>query len=155
MRSNKKLKKRGQSINYVILYLVIIGLIIAFLYFFDRFGKTVEGSTPAEICKSSVKIQASQHMGDLYVDSPIQCPTQQVIIETEDKEEIMKELADDMFECWDMFGRGKLNLFPHIEGTTINYCVICHHITFENKNVSINVLDDFNRFLMKEKPKGS
>ena len=43
-----------------------------------------------------------------------------------------KQLAGAMFDCFDEFGAGKLDLFDTRRGSTDHYCVVCSKITFTN-----------------------
>ncbi|MBD3163801.1 hypothetical protein GF323_01250 [Candidatus Woesearchaeota archaeon] len=103
------------------------------LFFYRAIQRKAGGITQKQICESSVSNHAAMHIGDISVDSPLKCSTQYVTVESGEKQEVMHELAMRMYDCWDMFGQGKLNLFPQKESTTINYCVICHHIQFKEK----------------------
>jgi hypothetical protein len=133
MRPNKKLKK-AQADNFVILVLFLV-ILATLLYFYLLYNKGLSGTTPKQICKSSVKMNAASHIGDLYLDSELKCPTQYINIDKRKKDEVMGELAKYMYDCWDMFWEGELNLFPQEEGDTINYCVVCHHIIFKEKMI--------------------
>jgi len=42
--------------------------------------------------------------------SDIKCPTKYVKVDATNDEEIKKELADIVYDCWDQFGQGKLEL---------------------------------------------
>ncbi len=131
MRSDKKLK-RAVSDEFVIMIIFMI-VLSTMLFFFSHFRQNMENTTPKQICKSSVRLHSGAHIADLYLKKGFKCPTQYVAIESTAKEEIMAELADKMYDCWDMFWQGDLNLFEQRSGRTINYCVICHHIVFKNQ----------------------
>ena len=61
--------------------------------------------------------------------------------ELKEETKIKRILADEVVECWDIFGEGKLELF---EKTGI-YCAICTRIDFKDKKIKI---DDFPEYLL-------
>jgi hypothetical protein len=103
------------------------------MYFYGVVNKKVANSTPKQICKTSVEMNAKGHLAGLSLDTEFNCPTQYISIDKKNKEEVMKELAMKMYDCWDMWGEGKSELFPQKEGQSITYCKICHHIVFKEK----------------------
>ena len=104
---------------------------MAFQY--QLFKKTDSG-TQKETCKNSVYIHGSTKLGDYSLDTDIKCPTQELHIKTRDHNVAKQNIAKAMYDCWDQFAQGKLNLFGDEE--TI-YCSICHIITFRHKNKEI------------------
>jgi len=132
MRPDKKLKKGEAGEQFVLIALLAI-VLVSSVSIYNLFFKKLSGRTPKDICAASVQVHSSMHIGDIYIESPLECPTQEIEIKDKNKERVMQKLALAMYDCWDEFGEGRLNLFLQKEGDTTNYCVVCHHITFDEK----------------------
>ena len=100
-------------------------------------------------CKGSVRQYHvfrvhEQNIGDFKIN----CPTRKLTL-SGDEDLLKKQVADEMYRCWDNYGRGELNLFPEKDK---KFCAYCSHINFENNDL---VLYDFMKYLTEEKtPKG-
>jgi hypothetical protein len=142
------MNKKGEiTTQQIVLIIVLIASFVVILFFLFRLnlGKT----TDQETCYNSVVQRGS---GVLPKESvPLNCETQYICI-TKDgscekmtsptiekvntKNEIYNILANQMADCWWMFGEGKLNYVG--EGFTKQlYCSICSQIAFDNSANSI------------------
>lgn len=142
---NKNMRKKGEVTTKQIITIII--LIVSFaviLYFILRLNPTA--TTNKEICRNSVVLQSkSLNLGGSSLD----CKTNYVCISGggncegmiedvvrinhEDKNEIFKAIANEMADCWWMFGEGKLN---YITGRTFTGnvgCAVCSTIEFDEK----------------------
>jgi len=79
-----------------------------------------------QTCKISVQTQAKSKLRYADFSGEIKCPTVKLEIKDKSEDAVKKKLADAMYDCWDQFGRGKLELF--LDDSV--YCAICHRITF-------------------------
>ncbi|MBI2647072.1 hypothetical protein HYW99_01225 [Candidatus Woesearchaeota archaeon] len=125
----------------------ILVLLITALIFFkfqgglrEVYAETLEKQT----CKTNVYAHALSKFRYADFSGEINCPTVELKIDDKNEEKSKKILADAMFDCWDQFGKGELDLFSDDS----IYCTICHRITFDT-NIKIN---GFMEYLANEKP---
>jgi len=92
-------------------------------------------------CKSSVYATSLSPGGNpIFKEGEINCP-----IRFKDfRGDARREIANEMYHCWDNYGEGTLSLFSEVKGT---YCAPCTIFTL-NKDQ-----DDFTQFLYEEKYK--
>ncbi|MBI2656389.1 hypothetical protein HYX03_01465 [Candidatus Woesearchaeota archaeon] len=124
----------SRLVTYTV-FAILIGLIVAFLIFNSEAAikKLYTKAGEKETCKASVQSHARLKMRYADFSGEIKCPTVKLKIEDKNEESAKNKIADAMYDCWDQFGRGKLDLFSDDSV----YCSICHRITFD-KNVKIN-----------------
>ncbi|RMD66724.1 hypothetical protein D6817_03540 [Candidatus Pacearchaeota archaeon] len=145
------MKKKGVIERYVIIFIIAIAGFLVVLLFLYRIG--VNNQTPEDVCKASVLLRASTARVGASSDLvPLECETQKICItagkecaqfagekyskvkvdldkKEESKEKIEKTIADAMYRCWNMMGKGELSIFPR--GTFEAgkpTCVICYRI---------------------------
>ena len=145
-KSNKhnNMKKRGelttQQIVVLIVLLISFAVILVLILRLD-FGK----ETKAEICHNSVVNKASSVLPT--ANTPLKCYTEYVcitkdgtceelsnpeVVKVRNSEEIYETLAQEMANCWWMFGEGKLSYYSGSVLTSKNYCSICSQIYFDD-----------------------
>lgn len=162
MKSKKAQEESKSNFIIVVLILFAVGLLImsAFIY---RFYKEEQEFARKFSCKKAIEAQTMLRIRplDTYAKvknlfafneehpSDITCPTTEDIIKETEKAKIMSRLAYDMAECWNIFGEGTLDLFE-VNTEEQKYCIICHHIIFENKEIRINATE-FDSYLEKYK----
>jgi hypothetical protein len=148
MRNN--IKKRGEITTEQIVLIIILVVSFAIILFFLvrlNLGKT----TDQETCYNSVVTRGA---GVIPKESvPLNCKTQYVCItkdgsceamtspqieKVKTKEEVYSFLANQMADCWWMFGEGKLNYVGN-EFLSKLYCSICSQISFDN---SVDMFDN-------------
>jgi len=139
----KNKKKKGEiTTEQIVLIIVLIVSFAVILFFLIRLnlGKT----TDQETCHNSVVTRSS---GVLPADSiPLNCKTQYICIskdgsceemtspqieKAKTQEEVYSILANQMADCWWMFGEGKLD-YVKDQLTGNLYCSICSQIAFDN-----------------------
>lgn len=149
----KKINKRGELTTQqlvTIIILIISFVVILFLIFRLNPGET----TDKEICHNSVAMKGQSVLNSGALD----CKTSYVCISggddcegfnpsitidinmnQEDQKvegDIMKAIADEMSDCWWMFGEGKVDYVGlDVKGTTIGKmnCALCSIISFDEK----------------------
>jgi len=149
----KTKNKKGVSTKALItiIFLVVSFAIILFFLFRLNLGKETE----QEICHNSV-ITKSSVIGasNLLKDTvPLNCKTQTICItqdgtcekltkpeikKVEDKTEVYDVLANQLTECWWMFGEGKVDYVGKEFLTNNVYCSLCSQIAFDD---SIDMFD--------------
>lgn len=95
-------------------------------------------SVSKQSCKASVQESSKFLLRYSEFATKLNCPTITLKIHDKDSEIIKKKIADSMADCWDNFGRGKLDLFADDNV----YCTICHRITFD-KGLKFKGLTDY------------
>lgn len=120
--------------TYSVVALVVI-LLTAFILFnlWGTIKKAYAEESTKQICTASVQTHAKLKLRYADFSGEIKCPTVKLKIEDKNEGSAKNKIADVMYDCWDQFGRGKLDLFS---GDSV-YCSICHRITFD-KDVKIN-----------------
>lgn len=153
-----KRNKKGELTTTQIVTLIV--LIISFIIILFLIFKLNLGSiTDAEICKNSVILRGQSKLNP----GPLDCKTQYVCIsggkdceeisetekidvKVEDKDEIMKALADKMSECWNTFGEGKINYGDvSLIEKKVEYA-ICSIISFDLSVQEKNMQISYNEF---------
>ena len=138
----KKINKKGELTTknlITIIVLITSFVIILFLLFRLDLGAV----TDKEICHNSVvlKSKAQGLVGELDCKTNYVCisgggeceeisPDETINVNADNKEEIMKVIADEMADCWWMFGEGELAyLGTDFQG---EHCAICSEIKFDS-----------------------
>lgn len=137
----------SKLMTYSLVFLIII-LITAFilLKFQSNIKNAYAEAAAKQTCKTSVQAHAALKLRYADFSGEIKCPTSYLKINDKSEEIAKKKVADAMFDCWDQFGKGKLDLFTDDSV----YCTICHRITF-GKEVQINKLTEY---LAAKQPQG-
>lgn len=162
----KKINKKGEitTQKLVILIILIVSfIIILFLLFRLELGRTTE----KQACHNSVALRANPALPKRA--TPLNCQTDYLCITTKtcDKKgyriekvktvnETYKILAQELADCWWMFGEGEVNYVGKDLIPEQLYCSFCSQIAFDDtmKKIfpkgEINKMDFYN-FLEKEK----
>ena len=161
----KNLKKRwglqGELTTKQLVTLVILivsFIIILFLIFRLNLGET----TDKEICHNSVVLQGQSKIASGPLDCKINylcisgggdcegTASEKVEVNPENKDEIMKAIADEMASCWWMFGEGKID-YGTAASDSVDYA-ICSIVEFNGKTqekLSIISYSEFYKYLEK------
>jgi len=150
------MKPKAQVHGFMLGMVIFCALVIIFLLFLSRTNDVLKAKAQKEICKSDVYGQAAmgikplktiEKIGELIdnrhdIVSDVNCPTQEVVIKEKldtkaGQVKAEKQIATAMYDCWDQFGQGKLELFESKIGTDM-YCVMCSHITFKENDKKID-----------------
>jgi len=128
------------KINYVyvtVIFFLVLMLLVLFIFtnvfsFFDDYHAK---------CKASVFATALSPGGKSFLsDGGIDCPVRVRNFKGDAK----REIANEMYHCWDNYGQGEHSLFTEKNGV---FCAICTVFTIEKDQ------KNFNEFLYKEKYK--
>ena len=135
--------KNGELTTQQIVFLVILITSFVVILFF-LFRLNLGGETQKEICHNSIVLKGKSvpGFGDLdcrinylCVSGGANCeginPTQTIKVDSNDKNEIMKAIVDEMADCWWMFGEGKVDY----EGNDWDgyHCANCAILKFDEK----------------------
>jgi len=153
----------------VLLVILIVSFIIILIFiFFLKPGETNDEN----VCHNSVVMRSNALLPSETI--PLDCKTKYVCI-TQDgsceqmtgptiekvttKDEVYKVLADQMSNCWWMFGEGKLDYVGKDFLPKHLYCSICSTVAFDDsvkKIFNAGTIDkkDFYNFLFTEKVSG-
>jgi hypothetical protein len=168
----KKLKRGELTTAQIVTLVVLVAsfLVLLFFLFFLNLG----GTSEKEICRNSVSMRTSPVLPSETI--PLNCKTSYICI-TEDgsceqwantekkkvktKDEVYQILAEQMADCWWMFGEGKLD-YVGKDLTHNNYCSICSQVAFDGSLASISDFrdgniskDDFYSYLSTHKTSGA
>ena len=142
--------KSGElSTQQIVLIIILIASFIVILFFLFRLG--LGEKSEEQLCHNSVLQKAS-----VFSDAPLQCYRNYVCITKDGScEELVKPekikatsldevygaLANEMADCWWMFGEGKVE-YVGKDVTHNNYCSICSQIYFDNSLEDIEGVKD-------------
>ncbi len=140
--------KKGELTTQQIVILIILVVSFAVILFF-LLRLNLGSETDQEICHNSVitrgksilpvdtfPLQCKRQYVCLSVDGSCEVMTKPEVIKVKTKDEVYKALADQLAECWWMFGEGKVDYISS-EALSKNYCSICSQISFDNSVKSI------------------
>ncbi|MBM3228294.1 hypothetical protein FJZ20_00175 [Candidatus Pacearchaeota archaeon] len=142
----KKINKKGELTTkqlVIIIVLIVSFIIILFLLYRLNLGET----TNKQICHNSVVLKAKSaglagpldcRTNYLCISGGKECkeitPTSTVKISSKNEEdikkEIMKALADEMSDCWWMFGEGEIT-YANTALTQRTSCALCSIVEFD------------------------
>ncbi len=153
---NRKGELTTQQLVTLIILIVSFGIIL-FLIFNLGLGET----TNKEICHNSVLLKSKSVIGgELDCKTNYVCisgggdcegfnedytikidmepkPTEEKTKEVLIKEDIMKAIAEEMADCWWMFGEGKVDYVGGIKAIDNNVCSLCSVVAID-KNINID-----------------
>ncbi len=129
-------RKRGQEHHEVVLWTIgLAGLLVFGVFIYQLYIKT-PAALDKEACKESVVKRGLWGVNNLpdNLKPELQCKTQPIKVTSTDTNLIKKDLANAMYDCWDMLGRGKINFLDTGGGfgltTAKSSCLICSTIKF-------------------------
>lgn len=140
-------KKAEMTTEQIVLLIILIVSFIIILFLIFRLG--IGSTSDSQVCHNSVVTRSS---GVLPKESsPLNCKTQYLCVSQDGScdemtspqiqkvktaDDVYKILADNMANCWWMFGEGKLN-YVGSEFTSNLYCSICYQVGFDKSVNSI------------------
>jgi hypothetical protein len=139
----KNIKKRKGEITTQQIVLLIILLVSFIVILFLLFRLNLGKQSDSEICHNSVAMRGNPISKEAI---PIKCARSYICITKDGNcegmtkpqvkkvntaEELYDVLAEEMSNCWWMFGEGKVNYVTDTM-TKDNYCSICNQILFDN-----------------------
>lgn len=145
-------KKGELSTQQIIMLIILIASFVVILIFLFRLNLGKESDQ--EVCHNSVVLRSSSALPS--ESTPLKCYTDYVCV-TEDgncgdmvnpttekvktEDELYNVLAEQMANCWWMFGAGTMN-YVGDDLTKNNYCSICSQIYFDNSLTNIDAFSD-------------
>jgi hypothetical protein len=134
---------RRAQFNWTVVLIIALAVLIVMLMFASRISNLLSSQTDKNACKASIYKHAIGRIKILDIATDLNCPTSDVTISGENAK---KQLATEMYDCWDKFGQGKLTLFDRDD----IYCVICSRIDFDDKAK----LENFAQYLNEQQIPG-
>ncbi|MGY4884682.1 MAG: hypothetical protein ACP5NZ_03855 [Nanobdellota archaeon] len=134
----------------LIIILIVSFAVILFLLLRINFG----GKTDSELChnsvvmrsnpvsKEAIPLKCSRTYTCLTKDGSCEGMTKPEIEKVKSKEEIYRALAEQMADCWWMFGAGSIDYVGKDFFTKDNYCSICSQVGFDNSIKEIEGLGE-------------
>ena len=140
----KLLKNKNGEITtqQIVMLIILITSFVVILFFFFRLN--LGEVSNKEICHNSVVLKGKSITGFgkldcktnyLCISGGEKCeginPTQTIKVDSDNKNETMKAIADEMVDCWWQFGEGKVDY----EGEDWEgyHCAVCSSVKFDEK----------------------
>lgn len=128
--------------------------VLLMIFFVSSLMDVHEEKSQKEICKQEIRAEAMTNVRGTEIKSffetggeqGVKCHTFLEEIETDDEEEIKAELVRFMYDAWDMFHEGELDLFD-VGLTDRNFCVLTHHIEFNDNAEDVGEVEGFVEYL--------
>ena len=115
--------------------LLTITLLISVLIFSQFFNTTSSSITTADkiMCQNFLKLKSNNAFKafDFIYNVDLKCKKQEIIIDSLEEDEIFREIATSMKNCYEMYGSGELDFESNFNER--DYCFLCSQIEFENK----------------------
>ncbi len=147
--SRGRIAKNKDAFSSVMLFIIIA--LVAFAVLFAFILSTTSKSDyeiRKERCKASVKTQAFvEGHGFEGITKKLDCPTEYITIKSSNQDVMKRQVADQMYDCWDKMGQHKAQLWGDTDGE--KFCIICSVTEFSDKK---NSLEDFPRYLAMHRP---
>ena len=127
----------------IVILVIVLFTIVGFAAFFSKSKEVTNYAEWKSACKMGVN-SADAVSRTLNREVNINCPTYNINSQANDKDKIMADAAQYMYDCWDIFKRGNVNILSWDNGQN-DYCVVCQNIVFDKKE-KIHV-SDFVKYL--------
>lgn len=124
-------KSQLRRISLLIIGALFIVVMISFIV--NNVLKAAETSAWKTECITSVQSNVRWRKISTVFAEDIRCPTLDITV---DEKSAAKEIKRLVVDCWDIYGKGKLDLFTD-ENT---YCAICAIFDFKDKNKEIRLI---------------
>lgn len=150
----KKGELTSKQLITIIILIVSFAIILVFLFTLD-----LKREINTESCRNSVILRGSE----IGKTASLQCKTQDVcltadgdceqrgkdtvVIKVENKQQMLDEVSDLLYDCWWQMGEGKVDYAPSGIGFEESYCAICNTIKVDE---SITTKEDLKKIEMKE-----
>ena len=144
---SKKINKRALLPTTLATIIIIIISALILIFFLGQFSGLFGEQIDKETCHTSVVLRGQQSLIGEATKRAIplrcktaykclsmggKCPEDYTKIEVRDEEDIKREIANAMYDCWWQLGEGKIN-FLKSEWMGKNTCLFCSLISFDNK----------------------
>lgn len=143
------MNKKGEiTTQQLVMIIVLIVSFAVILFFLVRLN--LQSTSDKEICHNSVvlKSKSKNLVGKLDCNTNYLCisggndcegitTSETVKVDATNKNEIMKAIADEMADCWWMFGEGEVDYLSIDEKQDWKYtCGLCSVVKFDDKIIS-------------------
>src|SRR3989338_5863522 len=145
------MKNKGGELStqQIVLIIILIASFLVIFFFLLRLG--IGEKSEEQLCHNSVLQKAS-----VFSEAPLQCYRNYICItkdgsceelvkpekiKVKSLDEVYGALANEMADCWWMFGEGKVD-YAGEDFTKNNYCSICSQIYFDNSLENIEGVED-------------
>ncbi len=155
------MKKKGELNKIIVsLVLVLFVLFILFIFYTDLFETFYDKKHKNE-CKQALYMASLSNIknndflnffggfGSGSDSGNVPCKINVKKITTGDKEDVKKEIANLMYDSWDMMHMGQLDFVSGRKTET--YCIITDVIEFEDDSKNIGEIDNFLDYLSEKK----
>ena len=150
--------RRGEMTTQQVVILIILILSFAVILFF-LLKLNLGGQTDSQLCHNSVSVRGSAPLSSLN-SYPLDCKRQYVCLsktgkcdaqmtnpsieKVSTKDDVYNYLAEDLANCWWMYGQGKVN---YIGSDTLPklYCSFCSQVAFDSSVKKIFGGDSFDK----------
>ncbi len=148
--------KRG-DFDFVVVLIIALVVLLVLGVFNQRLLGAQSQAEDTEICHTSVLARAATRIPIISPEGavPLQCKTTYETISEPDIDEIRRQLANKMVDCWWQMGEGKYDFFGDVDEDRPR-CVICsvHSFVPELAKKYPGGLEGFTRYLAQEKIPG-
>ena len=139
----KKIKKGEITTQQIVFLIILVTSFVVILFFLFRLN--LGEISNKEICHNSVVLKGKSIVsGNLDCRTNYLCisggedceginPTQTVKVDAGNKPEVLKAIADEMADCWWMFGEGKVDYLSIGDkgAWPKNTCAVCSIVKFD------------------------
>jgi hypothetical protein len=122
----------------IIAVFIILTSFFMLFAFEERLKDIYTGAIDKGACKSEVIAHSKLKLRYIDFSDDISCPTIPLKIDNHNENVVKRKIADSMYDCWDQYGRGQLELFTDEN----NYCAICHRISLD-EDVKFSGLSEY------------
>lgn len=167
--------KRGELTTKQIVVMIVLIISFVIILFFI-FQLSPRETADKQVCHDSVVLRGNSLIGGQVL--PLNCKTSYIyvtassqksnerlgdpdrVVEVRTKEDVYKFLAEEMHDCWWMFGRGEIDYLGEIDYVSNSYCSICSQVVFDesvkkifsDNGGKIDKDDFYNNYLTRNVP---
>ena len=152
------LNKKGALESVKEMSLILIAAIIIMLILIYTFSPFISSVTGDFGCKFNVLLARSLKVPVIGTSSFSDlklCKSTTNVIDKKDIEEVKQILADDMYDCWNMFWKGKVDFVSNWDwGKKNSRCFICDIERFKNYQGDLTAKEFYEFLNTKKSPDG-
>ncbi len=132
--------KKGMEMSTLVVIIVALAGLLVMGYSLKSIADVTQGTTDKQVCKQSIELRATTKLKFISetqtIDIPIKCKSKNDFIKNEnDFKKINQIIANDMYDCWDQFGEGKLDFLFSRDFFDNTYCFVCSKISVANTSL--------------------
>jgi hypothetical protein len=134
------MNKKGITFKAMLVLITMSLSLVVLVVVFNILFEGINKDTEKKLCSSSVYANHLMHVKGVSISSDdINCPTEYYTENSKKPEEIKRNIAQKMVDCWDVYGKGEYKLFSEDQV----YCSICTVIDFKHKDINVGNLEEF------------